>query len=325
VSTRFEILRCLADGSFHSGPEIGAALGVTRAAVHKGIQGLRASGLEVHRVPGRGYRLDGPVELLSKERILTQAGKQAEALADRLHIFAEIDSTSGFLLQLPAHQRHGAVCIAEAQSRGRGRRGRTWQATPYRNILMSMAWRLDAGPAAITGISLAAGVAVVRALQEWGVADAGLKWPNDVVWEGRKLAGLLLDVQGEAAGPSHVVLGLGLNVQIAEAEAAAIDQPWADLYSISGGTVDRNALVVLLLRHLQTMFTEFARDGLNPFRHLWQDLHCYTGRTVRILQPDRVTEGKVRGIDERGALLVVDRQGHTHTFHSGEISLRAGA
>ena len=324
MSTRFEILRCLADGSFHSGPEIGAALGISRAAVHKGIHGLRASGLVVHRVPGRGYRLDSPVDLLSKERILTQLGKGADDLGDRLHVVAEIESTSGFLLALPARERHGAVCIAEAQSRGRGRRGRSWQATPYRNILMSMAWRLDSGPAAITGISLAAGVAVVRALQEWGVEGVGLKWPNDIVWDGRKLAGLLLDVQGEAAGPSNVVLGLGLNVQIAEAEADAIDQPWVDLYSIAGGTADRNGLVVRLLRHLQSMFTEFSRDGLGPFRDPWQELHCYAGRAVRILQPDRVTEGRVQGIDDRGALLVVDPRGHTHTFHSGEISLRAG-
>ncbi len=264
------------------------------------------------------------MNLLSGEQILTQLGRTAEGLEDRFHLVDEIDSTSSFLLSLPARERHGAVCIAEAQSGGRGRRGRSWLATPYRNILLSMAWRLDGGPAAISGVSLAAGVAVARALQEWGVDGVGLKWPNDIVWDGRKLAGLLLDVQGEAAGPSQVVLGLGLNVHIAENEAGSIDQPWIDLYRIVGDAVDRNALTALLLRHLRAMFAEFAEQGLAAFRAPWQELHHYAGKPVRVLQTDGVTEGTVQGIDDRGALLVLDTGGRTRTFHSGEISLRAG-
>jgi BirA family biotin operon repressor/biotin-[acetyl-CoA-carboxylase] ligase len=324
VSTRSAILRRLADGGFHSGPEIGESLGISRAAIHKGIHGLRASGLVIHCVPGRGYRLDAPLDLLSEDRILTHLGNAAEGMAARLHIHAEIDSTSSYLLSLAADQRHRAICVAEAQARGRGRRGREWVATPFRNILLSMAWRLEAGPAAITGISLAAGVAVIRALQRSGARGIGLKWPNDVVWNGRKLAGLLLDVQGEACGPSQVVLGLGLNVKIGEAEAARIDQPWVDLEEILDRPVDRNRLVATLFQELETMFTGFARDGLAGYREDWLDLHQFANKPVRVIQTEGVVEGRVEGIDDRGALLVRDAGGHTHVFHSGEISLRAG-
>jgi BirA family biotin operon repressor/biotin-[acetyl-CoA-carboxylase] ligase len=324
VSTRSSILRRLADGGFHSGPELGEALGITRAAVHKGIHGLRASGLAIHCVPGRGYRLDAPLDLLSKDKILTQLGGAAEAMAERLHIAPEIDSTSTYLLGLAPDRRHGAVCVAEVQSRGRGRRGREWVATPFRNIMLSMAWRLEAGPAAITGISLAAGVAVIRALQQAGIQGAGLKWPNDVVWNGRKLAGLLLDVQGEAAGPSQVVLGLGLNVKMDEAEAGRIEQPWVDMEEILGRSIDRNKLVATLFLELQAMFEGFAREGLAGCREDWLELHQYANRPVRVIQNDSVVEGKVEGIDDRGALVVRDASGQTHVFHSGDISLRAG-
>ncbi|WP_372523138.1 bifunctional biotin--[acetyl-CoA-carboxylase] ligase/biotin operon repressor BirA [Sulfuricaulis sp.] len=323
MSTRAEILRMLSDGAFHSGTDLGKRLGITRAAVCKNIRRLTQSGLDVHRVTGRGYKLDAPLTLLNRSRILKHLGAAAADFRDRLHVLDETDSTNRHLAELISHAKtmNGMVCLAEAQSGGRGRRGRAWVATPYHNLMFSMAWQFPGGPGLVSGLSLAAGLAVLQALEEYGVDGTGLKWPNDVLWDGRKLAGLLADVQGESAGPTQVILGVGVNGYIGREDAERIDQPWVDLRNILGETADRNRLAALVMRHLRSMFQEFAAKGFAPFREAWSSRHLYHGRRVRLIQGDREFLGTVEGIDENGGLIVhlgKDRQ----VFHSGEISVR---
>ena len=325
VSTRKQILSMLSDGSFHSGTEIGDRLGISRAAVNKAIKTLSQAGLEIHSVSGRGYRLAEPRLPVSRDEILQHLASESNEYANRLHVFDEIDSTSNFLITLDDDaDRAGTVAVTESQSGGRGRRGRSWVATPYSNIMMSMLWRYEGGPATVSGLSLAAGVAIVESLREFGISGTGLKWPNDVLWQDRKLAGLLLDVQGEANGPTRVVLGLGINVYLGEEDAAHIDQPWVDLRTIVGGAVDRNRLTAILIQRLEKMFVEFAHSGLAGVLPRWQQAHLYHGRNVRVLRGDDVLEGIVTGIDETGAIQVQDASGQTRAFHSGEISLRTG-
>ena len=184
-----------------------------------------------------------------------------------------------------------------------------------------MAWQFPGGPGLVSGLSLAAGLAVLHALDEYGVDGAGLKWPNDVLWDGRKLAGLLADVQGESAGPTQVILGVGVNGYIGREDAEQIDQPWVDLRNILGETVDRNRLAALLLRHLRRMFQVFSEKGFAPFREEWGSRHLYHGRRVRLIQGDREFFGTVEGIDENGGLIVHLGKGR-QVFHSGEISMR---
>ena len=192
------------------------------------------------------------------------------------------------------------------------------------NLMFSMAWQFPGGPGLVSGLSLAAGLAVLQALEEYGVEAAGLKWPNDVLWEGRKLAGLLADVQGESAGPTQVILGVGVNAYIGREDAERIDQPWADLRNILGATTDRNRLAALVMRHLRSMFQEFAAKGFAPFREAWSSRHLYHGRRVRLIQGDREFLGTVEGIDENGGLIVQLGKGR-QVFHSGEISVRGTA
>jgi BirA family biotin operon repressor/biotin-[acetyl-CoA-carboxylase] ligase len=325
VSTRKQILNILSDGQFHSGTEIGDRLGISRAAVNKAINTLAQGGMEIHRVSGRGYRLAEPQRPIDRDEILKYLASGPGEYEERLHVFDEIDSTSNFLIALGSDTRYrGAVAVTEAQTGGRGRRGRTWVATPYSNIMMSMSWRYEAGPAAVAGLSLAAGVAIIESLEEFGVTGTGLKWPNDVLWQDRKLAGLLLDVQGEANGPTRVVLGLGVNVQVGEEDGRQIDQPWVDLHSIVDDVIDRNRLAAILIKRLEQMFADFASTGLAGFLPRWQQAHLYHGQAVRILRGDDELEGIVTGIDETGAIQVRDESGHIRAFHSGEISLRAG-
>ena len=336
MSTRHALLKLLADGAFHSGTVLGERLGVSRAAVNKAIQSLAKSGADIHRVSGRGYRLgesfvplaEAPIRALLAERQLSADDVQGRTSAAgaggagaAIEIFDEVDSTNQQLLRA-ADLRSGRVCLAEAQYAGRGRRGRSWVATPCHNILLSMSWRFEAGPAGLAGLSLAAGIAVLRALEEFGVHDAALKWPNDILRDGRKLAGLLIDLRGEASGPSLVVLGLGLNVHLAPGDAARIDQPWTALRECLPAPIDRNRLAALLVIQLGEMFRVFEHDGFAAFRAEWERRHLYAGQAVRLHSGQEDVTGMVEGIDVHGGLRVRTADGELRTFHSGDVSLR---
>jgi BirA family biotin operon repressor/biotin-[acetyl-CoA-carboxylase] ligase len=324
MPSRSQILKILADGAFHSGTDIGRRLHVTRAAISKAVKALVTDGVEIHRVTGRGYRLEAPFQPLDRTRILRALDDIGFKWPGKLEVLEQVDSTNLELLrQAQVGAAGGRVCVAEAQSGGRGRRGRGWVATPYRNILFSIAWRFEAGSALIGGLSLAAGVAVLRALRAQGIEGAALKWPNDIVWEGRKLAGLLIDVRGEAAGPLLAVVGLGLNVQLAARDRVHIGQPCVDLSEISGQMPDRNRLVAQLVRELATALREFERAGFAAFRDEWQRHHYHSNKRVGLTRADAPTlYGTVVGVDDQGALLLRDARGRVQVFHSGEISVR---
>lgn len=319
MSTRHDLFKLLADGAFHSGTALGERLGISRAAVNKAIQSLAGSGIDIHRVSGRGYRLGEPFVPLSAVSIRTLL-KQRRVQAT-VEILDEVDSTNEQLLR--TLEAPGVrVCLAEAQSSGRGRRGRGWVATPGHNILLSMSWQFEQGPAGLAGLSLAAGVAVLRALEEFGVGGLGLKWPNDILCDGRKLAGLLIDVRGEASGPSRVVLGLGLNIYLTPGDAARIDQPWIALREILAAPMDRNGLAALLIAHLFEMFRIFQHDGFSAFRAEWERRHLFQGKAVELRNGQEGSVGTVVGVDAQGALRVRDVAGEIRNFHSGDVSLR---
>jgi len=320
MSTRHALIKLLADGAFHSGPVLGERLGVSRAAVNKAIQSLVENGADIHRVSGRGYRLGEPFVPLSQSQICALLAERQTQFD--IEVFDEVDSTNQQLLR-STDMVSGRVCLAESQSAGRGRRGRGWVATPCHNILMSMSWRFETGPAGLAGLSLAAGVAVLRALEEFGVRDAGLKWPNDILRDGRKLAGLLIDLRGEASGPSLVVVGLGLNVHLAPNDAALIDQPWISLRESLSAPVDRNRLAGLLVLHFGEMFRVFEKSGLETFRNEWEHHHLYTGKAVCLHSGQGDVFGTVEGIDTNGGLCVRVEGGVRRTFYSGDVSLRA--
>ena len=321
MSTRATLLRLLADGSFHSGTELGAQLGVTRAAVCKAIHSLGAEGLDIHRVSGRGYRLAQPLEPLDVRRI-TKLLTNGTPPRHSLTVLEEVDSTNRYLLERADTLENGAACLAEAQAAGRGRRGRRWIATPYHNLMLSMLWRFTGGPGELAGLTLAAGVAIADALEAYGLREVRLKWPNDVLWNERKLGGLLAEVRGEANGPTVVVLGVGVNGYLSESHGAEIDQPWTDITRISGQPPARNRLAALLLQHLYETLERFARKGFEPFRDDFERRHHYHGKSVRMIHGSGATAGTVQGVDAHGAIVLQTRGGEQLKFHSGEISLR---
>lgn len=324
MNTRLRILQLLAGGGLRSGADIGRRLGVTRAAVSKGVKSLIAHGLRVDAVIGQGYRLAAPLTPLDRRRIENLVGAPLRP-PPRIEILEQVDSTNRYLTEqaLIAADPSAMACLAEVQALGRGRRGRSWVATPYQNLTMSIAWRFAAGPAMVSGLSLAAGVAVLQALDAYGASGAGLKWPNDILWQERKLAGLLVDVHGEAGGPCTAVLGIGVNCRIAPTDAKRIDQPWVDIFSITGQTPDRNRLAALLIARLHDMFRRFAESGLAAFQADWNRRHLYADKPVRVDQGAASFEGTVDGIDATGALRIRTGRGQMRLFHSGEVSVRS--
>ena len=322
ATTRSQILRILVDEEFHSGTDLGLSLGITRAAVNKAVKSLVDMGLEIHRVQGRGYRCIDALPLLDAKQILGLLG--AASPVSSLHVLDEVDSTSQYLSALASETDiSGHVCLAEVQKQGRGRRGRDWITTPYSNIMLSIAWSYPAGPASLAGLSLAAGVAIVDALKESGISEIGLKWPNDIMWQNKKLGGVLVDIQGEANGPSTVILGVGINVRQGKQAARLVDQQWADLYQVSGAGTDRNQLAASLVDKLMTMLSDFETEGFDFFRQSWQQLHIHKGRPVRLMQAESEFQGTAEGVDSSGALVIRETGGGRRLFHSGEISLRA--
>lgn len=316
------MLNALADGRFHSGQALAETLGISRTAIWKQIHKLAETGVTVQSVPGRGYRLSEALELLSQEAII--AGLQPEVLGrlNGFQILLETDSTNDHLkARLHDPAAAGTVCLAEYQRLGRGRRGRVWQSPFGKNLYLSLLWRFPCGPASLQGLSLAVGIALIGALTQTGLTGAGIKWPNDILLEGSKLAGILIDMTGEAAGPTMAVIGIGINIAMPAATGDRIDQPWTELQQHIQGKVSRNQLAADVLNHVVPTLGRYEQWGLSAFLEQWQQLDLARNRMVRLLTPQGEVQGRAQGIDESGAL-IVNVDGLERRFSSGEISLR---
>jgi len=305
-----------------SGAELAGELGVTRSAVWKRIESLRAAGVEIDAVPGRGYALVRPLQLLDPVAITAGLSKPARAELAGLDVLFETDSTNAQALRAGPPSRGSHVWLAERQTAGRGRRGRPWRSPLAAHVYLSLSRRFEGGIAALQGLSLAAGVAAAEALHVLGYRAVGLKWPNDLLADGGKLGGILVEVSGEAAGPVRAVVGLGLNVTMPGSAACGIDQPWSDLASLSPTPVSRQAICIGLLDALLPMLARFEREGLAPFLPGWARHDLLAGRPVRVVEGERVTEGVAMGISADGALRLRDAGGE-RLCHAGETSLRA--
>ena len=316
----------LADGQFHSGQALANALGLSRTAVWKQLNRLQSLGLDVESVKGRGYRIPGGVELLDDSRVCEALQPPARALLHELQLLETVDSTNAEVLRrIAAGTAPGLVCSAEQQTAGRGRRGRQWVSPFARNIYLSFSWEYHQGAAALEGLSLAVGVAVVRALCGLGVSGLQLKWPNDLLAQSGKLGGVLLEMAGDAAGRCQVVIGVGINVAMPDAAANTIDQAWTDLTRLCDGSPPgRNALLAALLNELLPLAASFGDTGFAPWRAPWMALDAYAGTPVVLHSGEKRQAGVARGVDDRGALLLETTLGLQPVF-GGEISLRAAS
>jgi BirA family biotin operon repressor/biotin-[acetyl-CoA-carboxylase] ligase len=309
-----------------AGPASGAALarelGLTRAAIWKRMQSLRDAGIDIDAHAGRGYALAAPVQLLDADRLLADLSAAARTDLAQLQVAFETDSTQRDAARAPLPGRGAAVFFAERQTAGQGRRGRAWASPLAAHLYLSIARRFSGGFAQLGGLSLAVGVAVAEALHRAGFAQVGLKWPNDLLADGRKLGGILIELRGEAQGPCEAIIGIGLNVRMPRDWNPGIDQPWCDLASLSPHAADRQAIAVALLDALLPALAQFERDGLAPFVARWEAFDLLAGRNVQVIVGDTRLDGVALGIDDAGALRV-RHAGGERRWHGGEVSLRA--
>jgi BirA family biotin operon repressor/biotin-[acetyl-CoA-carboxylase] ligase len=319
------LLVLLADGQLHSGEQLADKLGVSRAAVWKGVKRLKLQGIEVVAVPRRGYRLPQPVELLEAKRI--RHGVRADVLErlGKFELLFEVDSTNSRLLAAPPPPFGSAhVVMSELQHAGRGRRGRRWLAPFGGSLALSLGWSFADASRANPALSLCVGVAVARALERAAATGIRLKWPNDIWFGERKIGGVLLELRAEASGPAHVVIGVGINVALAAGARAAIEATGVQAAAVADACStppSRNFIAGALIDELLSMLVTFEREGFTAFHEAWEALDGLQDRAAKVLLADQQVCGVARGVTSAGALRL-ESAGRIQEFVSGEVSLR---
>ncbi len=325
-----ELLKLLADGKFHSGETLAASLNVSRTAIWKMIPRLRDLGLELHSVKGKGYRLLEALDLLDEDRVRHFLAAGVRRKLGRLEIFPSIPSTSSYLMErvqegsIDLGEGKVAVCLAEQQSSGRGRRGRLWVSPFGHNLYLTIAREFNHGISELEGLSLVVGLSLIRVLKRNGFDELAIKWPNDVLWRGKKLAGILLEISGDPTGLTQVLIGLGLNVKVPSKDMREVDQAWTDLFSIKPNLPERNKLAAEIISEITGTIADFEKLGFGSFRQEWDTLDALKHQQVVLrtsVHTSTAVQGIVRGVDEHGALLLETVSG-LQTFHGGEISPR---
>jgi BirA family biotin operon repressor/biotin-[acetyl-CoA-carboxylase] ligase len=317
-----DVLTALAGGEAISGATLAEAAGVTRAAIWKQIETLRAKGVPIEARGASGYRLPWPLQMLDEHVIRGQLPTAVATRLGALEVHWELDSTSTELQRRLVDAPDMSFVLAETQSAGRGRRGRSWLSPPGLNLYLSCLKRFDGGFAALSGLSLALGVVVLRALDSLGVAGAGLKWPNDLLSERGKLGGILVELSGEYQGPCAAVIGIGLNLRLTEALRAQAGQPSDDLAGLNGGVPpDRNRVAAALIHALVDGLAEFERDGFAGFAHAYRPYDLLLGKSLHLTGALGELDGIGAGVDARGALLLETSEG-LRRVDSADVSVR---
>jgi BirA family biotin operon repressor/biotin-[acetyl-CoA-carboxylase] ligase len=318
----FTLLRRLSDGKIHSGETLAARSGISRARVSQLLKEADAAGLSLERTPGRGYRLHDALPFLEASAIVAALGGLAQTLT--IEVADCLDSTNSELARRAGHADiHRHQLAAEWQTAGRGRRGRGWTAVLGGSLTFSLGWRFLQGAGHLSALPLAVGLALARALEGADYSGVGLKWPNDLIHGEAKVGGILVELSGDALGPSLAIVGVGLNIRLPASMRRSIGRPATDLTTIGGGKpIDRNLLLARFVGELVPVLEAYAGAGFAPLRAAWQRRHAYQEKSVQVLLPDSATvRGVVVGVDAAGAL-VLDSGGRRLRFVSGEVSLR---
>lgn len=322
-NSSFELLAMLADGQVHSGSDLAARLGISRTAVWKRIAKLPELGIDVTKVPSRGYKLAGPIEFLDSETLCQTIHRSLPNEPLSLEVHQQVESTNKVLLDRVGSLKGAelVVVLAEHQTGGRGRRGRQWCSPCARNIYMSVLWSTDQGLQALDGLSLAIGVSVAKMLRNDFDIPATLKWPNDIHVNGKKIAGILIEIDGDIEGPLSVVVGVGLNVQMSAEETATIEQPWTHMAAHLSSAASRNDVAARMIVRLAEGLSQFRHQGFGAFRDQWAEMDAYLGRNVVVTGHGGPHVGIEKGVDDKGALLL-EVDGEVMRMLSGDVSLR---
>lgn len=319
-----QLIEMLADGHFHSGQQLADELGVSRTAINKHIGKLDQLQLDIFRVHGKGYRLAKPLQLLRYEKLIqgikeTHSGLYVKRVTSSTH-----DDLKQLLQDAPANTLAAGTCVlAEMQTKGRGRRGRAWSSPFGSNLYASFFWPLEDGLNSALGLSVAVGIRLAELLQQAGIEGVSVKWPNDVYIQGAKVAGILIELEGQATGEGHAFIGIGVNLQMPAHIVEQIDQPFTDVQSHLAEPIDRHQWAIRIINGMRDALADFSRDGLGELVPVWRKLDHFYGQPIRVILGQHEQVGIGQGIDNHGALLVRQDNGLKRYF-GGEISIRAG-
>lgn len=325
-SLGYQLIQLLGGGRQFDAPGLAAALRISEDQLHETLAQLGAVGLQLTRGEEGNYGFPAPVELLDASRISAALAPHVADVLAPVEILEQVNSSNSWLLEQSRCQLGGGrACLAEIQTAGRGRRGRQWMAPPTGSLCLSLAWHFPSLLPDMSCLSLACGIAVVRALEQLGVEGVSIKWPNDLTWQDRKLAGLLVEMRSDGSGSAYVVIGLGLNLDLGTM-AGDIPVGWGgspvDLAELAPGSVPgRNKLAAAVLNSLTDILLAFPETGFAGMRTQWQRLDGLKGRRVSVLRETAVLTGTVLGVDDSGALtLMVDDE--EVRCVAGEVSVR---
>jgi len=312
-----KVVSILNDGEYHDGTSIGDKLHMTRSAVWKTIKKLENYEIKLDSVKGKGYALLEPLLLLDVNKIK----KHLEYPRVDLCVFESVDSTNEYLKTFK-NNRSIKICLAEQQTKGKGRLNREWFSPFAKNIYMSCLYPFQKDVSELSGLSLVISLAIVKTLKHYGVSQKlSVKWPNDIVYENKKISGSLIEIQAETHGVCHAVIGMGVNVNMLNVERKQISQAWTSIQKILNKYVDRNELCASLINHLLEYLHLFESEGLAAFVDEWKQADCLTDQVISVTNINESVEGKVVGINEQGHLLLQMSGGKTRAFSSGDTTI----
>lgn len=318
-----QLLLELSDGQFHSGNELGKKMNLSRTSIWKQINQLEANGIEIYSIRGKGYRIPNGLDLLSWGKVEKHLLPEVASELIKVDLRLTTESTNKEAMQACQQSNaQGYLFLSEQQKSGRGRRGRTWVSPFGKNLYISLVWGFEQGICSMEGLSLMVGVAQVRALESLGIKGVQLKWPNDLLYNGKKLGGILIEINGETSGRSQVIIGMGLNVAMPESSSSIIEQPWIDIATISSEQPDRNQILAAILNQLILCLKEFKKLGFAAWVDEWHSLHAMQGKNVQLYVGKELIKGICLGVDVSGVLRLQTESG-VKLFHGGEVSLRS--
>lgn len=317
-----EILKMLKESDgYLSGQQLCEQFQVSRTAVWKVMDQLKKEGYEIEAVPRKGYRLVESPDVLSAAEL--ESLRYTQWAGKKVVFFKETDSTN---MQAKSGGEkgdpHGTLFVAESQNAGRGRRGRSWESPAGESIYMSLLLRPELPPVKAPMLTLVMALAVARAIREQTGAEALIKWPNDIVVDGKKLCGILTEMSTEMTYINYVVIGVGINVnqnQFSE----ELKERATSLKLEEGRAFRRSAIIASVLEWFETYYEQFRKDGnLAGLQNAYNELLVNRGRQVQILEPENHYEAYASGINDAGELVVTLEDGSVRNIFAGEVSVR---
>ena len=300
-----------------------ADMGCSRVTVWKSISELKNLGINIFSVKKKGYRLPKKISFFNIENIQRELGELNQFV--NLELLNVTDSTNKYLNTSANIKPHASVVIANIQTKGKGRRGRSWHASVGESLSMSILWKFDKGASGLSGLSLVVGVAIQRLMKKIGINNSFLKWPNDLlILEGDtyfKLAGVLIELQGDLESRCSAVIGVGLNYDLSKDILNNIDQPATNIKKYLHSDIDLNQLSAMLIKEIINALSEFENNGFLSVKEEWLSYNAFKEKTISFIKSGgEIITGQIVDIENDGALKIMQNNGIHETLISGEVS-----